>query len=313
MKKKSKNAIALLITIFFIIAITIAVGIGLKNINTASKYVENEKFMLQTTMILDDVLTLLQTSKELDDITKDATGEAFNIFLSQASFIPIESGDIQVSIELKSARAKFNPNSLINTNKNVNEARVNALKQYLSKYMVNNEYVSILLDNMGGIKENIPYNSEIFYDKPYLYRDYINSTKHLSEINQFYLDLFGENNLKESTDNKFEADLNQLFYFSNDKNMTIDLNYATAQTFELILGTDRQRAILLSENENVYYKIEELNLSPEEKVILLGFKTSFFEPYLEVIVEIKQKDKSAIINFEYDIKEKKGYNFAYEI
>ena len=313
MKKIRRDAIALLITVFFIIAITIAVGIGLKNINTASKYVENEKFMLQTTIILDDVLTLLKTSKELDDIIKDATGETFNIFLSQASFIPIESGDIQVSIELKSARAKFNPNSLINTDNSINEARINALKQYLSKYMVNNEYVSILLDNMGGIKENIPYNSEIFYNNPYLYRDYISSSKHLAKINQFYIDLFGENNLKESTEDKFEADLNQLFYFSKDKNITIDLNYATAQTFELILGTDRQRAISLSEHEDIYYKMSELNLKPEEKSVLAGFKTSFFEPYLEVIVEIQQKDKSAIINFEYDIKEKKGYNFAYEI
>ena len=43
----------------------------------------------------------------------------------------------------------------------------------------------MMLDMMSEVKEDLAYNSEIFYDKTNLFRDYIVSRKHLSEIDDF--------------------------------------------------------------------------------------------------------------------------------
>jgi len=303
-RKREKNAIALLITVFFVMAITVAIGIGLRQVKEASMHVEGERFMLQTSMILDDVLNILQTSKEIDQVIAKKSSEVFFVFLSSVSFIPFQTSNLKVSIEIKSARSKFNPNSLMDGNNTM--ARADVLREYMSKNMVNREYVNILLDVMGKIKEDESYNSAIFNDKPSLFRDYLVSQKHLDEVNDFYMKSYHDNNLK-------NIDFENLFYFSKYRDEKIDLNYATPQTWEMMLGCDRVRGEQLSLGGGTYNSLANVDLNDEEKIALAKFNTSFFEPYLDVLVEISQESQSAKIKFEYDISTKKGSNFVYEI
>ncbi len=301
MKHSSKKGIALLITLFFIMAITISIGVGLKQLKDASNSIEGENFLLQSNVILDDVLKILQNDKNLEEIAKDDSGEAFSVFLSQASFIPFESSGIKVVMELKSARSKFNVNA-------INTRNIFFLKQYVGRYMVNGDYVDILQDFTHGNRNNqeeISYNSDIFYTKPELFRAYIVSKKHLDEINEFYTTTYHDNSLK-------NINFNNLFYYSDDANYKIDLNHATPDVWEMMLGCDKLRARELS--SGVYEKMDDIVLNDDEKKILrTAFKTSFFEPYLDVSVEIIQNSQSAKISFEYNMKTKKGYNFVYEI
>ena len=284
-------------------AITVAVGIGLKQVKEASHHVENENFMIQTSVILEDVMQILKTSQQLNDIN---SSEDFFIFLSQTSFIPLQSNDIRVNIELNSARSKFNVNALVDSNTTADKNKVEALKVYLNKQMVNSEYVGILLDNMGGIKEDLSYNSAIFNEKPYLFRDYISSLRHLNEINSFYEKTYHDNSLK-------NIDFEKLFYFSSYKNNFIDLNYATPQTWELILGCDKTRAQQLSLGTGAYTSLDDLGLSDDEKLNMSHFSTSFFEKFINVTIEIEENFQNGKIMFEYDINKKKGSNFVYEI
>ena len=106
--KSNRSAIALLITMFFIIAITVAIGVGLKQVNKASEYVESEKLILQTNMLFDDVLTILNTSKELDFIRDmNMTGDDLEGFFSSLSIpgIPLAESGVIISLDLKSARS----------------------------------------------------------------------------------------------------------------------------------------------------------------------------------------------------------------
>ncbi|MDQ7066928.1 MAG: hypothetical protein Q9M40_02380 [Sulfurimonas sp.] len=57
--KRSKHAIALLITVMFIIVITVAIGVGLKQVNSASFQMKNEKFMYQSRLLIEDILKIL--------------------------------------------------------------------------------------------------------------------------------------------------------------------------------------------------------------------------------------------------------------
>ncbi|MEA3228743.1 MAG: hypothetical protein U9P38_06710 [Campylobacterota bacterium] len=311
-----KRGIALLITMIFIIAITVAIGVGLKQINVASQSVEREAFIIETSMILDDVLRVLESSKELDLILKgddeDIKREAFYIFLSQVAFIPFESSGIKMSLEISSARSKFNPNGVfdINSTANTNEdhfQRVEALISYLNFYEINAEYVNILVDMISGVKEDMSYNSDIFNQQPYLFRDYIVSEKHLDEINSFYMKTYRENKLK-------NINFKNLFYYSKDKERyKIDLNYATVEVWQLLLGCDQIRAQQLSDEAGAYSKLEDLVLSDDENLSLARFKTSYFEPILDVKVEIMKDELNTQIKFEYDMQTKKGSNFVYEI
>lgn len=300
-----RPAIALLITVFFIIAISISLGISLKQVKDASNEVEKEAFMLQSTLILEDVTNILKNSQELDAVVQDNSVETFFLFLSEVSFIPFESNGMKVSIEITSARSKFNINSLLDAN-STNPQKALAMQAYMSNFAINDSYVGILLDNMSQIKEDNSYNSAIFNDNPYLFRDYISSIKHLEEINNFYMQNTHENAIS-------KINFEKLFYFSRPQNYIVDLNYATAQTWRLMLGCDELRAEELALGGGMYIKEEDLLLSDVEKEMLKRFTTSFYEPYLDVKVEISKNDQSAFIRFEYDMKTKKGSNFVYEI
>ena len=293
----SRRGIALLITVFFIMLITLSVGAGLKYINSASKSMQSEQFILQSSIILDDVLKLLENPEILPKIE---SADDFAIFLGESSFIPFESNGVSVVIEISSARSRINPNTLIT------EPRIEAFKNYLILKMVNTEYADMLSDAIGGIKEDMSYNTDIFTQKPYLFRDYIASAKHLEELNDSYLKRYRDNSLE-------NIDMDELFHVSKDKNSTLDLNYATASSWELMLGCDKGRAEVLSSGAGTYSEPADLGLSETEKLSLEKFQTSFFEPFVYVKIAISQKDSTANIMFEYNIELKKGSDFVFEV
>ncbi len=300
----NKKGIALLITLLFIMAISVSIGTGLKYVNDTSAEVENENFLFQSSVITDDILTLLKNSKELDVLVKDASVEGLFLFLSQSNFIPFEISDLKISMEISSARAKFNPNTLAGDDNTVGLKKIDALKEYMQKYRVNHIYVDILLDNMRP--ESLSYTSSIYDENPTLFREYIASDAHLEKINDFYTQTYYDNNLK-------NIDLQKLFYPSPDRQTKIDLNYATPEVWEMILGVDKKRAKQLSLGGGSYFDLESLDLNEDEIQALSRFEVSYFEPNLDISLNIRKDDKSAHIRFEYDMTTKQGLNFSYDI
>ncbi|MEA3371128.1 MAG: hypothetical protein U9Q40_07295 [Campylobacterota bacterium] len=301
-----RSAIALMITLFFIMAISVVLGISLKQLKEATHEVENANFTLQTSVILDDVLTILKNSADLNAIYKDGSKETLYIFLSEASLIPFEIDGIKVLIELKSARTNLNINSLVDSNGTANIKRVKALEEYLFNYNVNSEYVSMLVDSMSKVKDDMSYNSAIFNENTHLFRDYIASKEHLEEVNGFFTKSFNDNALDEIA---FE----KLFYYSKERDSKVDLNYVNAELWRLLIACDELRAEELSLGGGSYEKLEDLNLNEEEKMALEVFSVSFYEPFLDISVEINEGASAAKIRFEYDMKSKKGSNFVYDI
>ena len=301
-----KKGIALLITLMFIIAITVSIGVGLSYTKRAQNTLSDENFLFQSNIILNDVLTLLKSSEEMK-LIKDV--DTLNIFLAQSSFIPFESSGISITLEITSARSKLNLRSLLSPDKKtINLAKVNLLRAYFSKNMVNNSYVDILLDGIGGVKEDLSYNSDIFNNNETLFRDYFVSKKHLDIYNEFYKNSFYDNSLELV---KFD----KLFYYGDDNNASysIDLNYVSRELWEMMLGVDEVRAEELALGAGSYSKDAIPELSLEETASLKNFKTSYYEAIVDVKVEIMQDKSSAKIAFEYDIAKQKGYNFSYEI
>ena len=298
-----RDAIALLVTMFFIIAISVTVGVGLKQVKESSAEVQNMSFMIQANLIIDDILRVLKESKELEEID---SSEALFAFLNQNSFTSFHSNDTKVFLKIQSAKSKFNINALSESNNSVNIQRVALLREFLDRHFINGSFVDILLDMMSGYREDMLYNSNIFDTKPTLFRDYITSSEHLDEAVDYYISAYHDN-LRQ------KIDFTNLFNFSEDKNSSIDLNHVTTDVWSLILSCDGQRAKELARNRGTYTKVQDLELNEIEKENLLAFRTTFFEPVLSVSVEVLKNNQAAKFSFEYDIKTKKGTNFIYEI
>jgi len=293
MKTVYKNGIALLITLFFLMAITISIGIGFKHVNEAKASIKDENFLLQTNIILDDVLTFLEKSPELKNMqTNDGV---FDIFLAQSEFIPLEMENIKVAISIKSARAKVNINDLLESN---STQQIPQFQEFLNSYNVNLSYIDMLKDSVG---KNDPPMTYILDEKPNFFREYIASYKHLEEINEFYTNTYYENSLS-------QIDFKELFYFGHETNSTninsycIDNNYLTPWARHMIEG-------MSLEDAEAYEAVD------SNETDINGFKLCSGEErlYIDVNLEIIQNNNKAKIGFEYDIKHTKGYNFSYEI
>ncbi len=306
MKFMEKRGIALLITLLFIVAITASIGIGLKQINDASKELKNQNFMLQSRIVLDDVLNIINNSAQIKNIAKDGSISELNDFLSKVSLLPFDLNGLHVSIEIQSARSRFNINDLVNSTGKPNISRVEILKEYVSRYNINSGFIDLLLDNMGKIKEDMSYNTPIFNDKPTLFRDYIASKKHFDEIVGYYEKIYNDNSVQ-------KIDFDKLLYFSAKKGDFIDLNYATPEVWQMMLGVDNAKALALSNGSGTYATIDDLDLTDVQKERLSKFQTSFFEPFLNVQVKLEQGEQKTYIQFQYDIKTQKGSNFVYEL
>lgn len=299
----NRSAIALMITLFFIIAISISLGIALKQVKSVSTEVSRQNFTMQSSIIVDDVLNLLKSSPELEAI--DSSDSLF-AFLAQAAFIPFESSGIKMLIEIKSARSKLNINTLVDAKFKKVQNRIDAFSSFMAQYNVNPVYGDIIVDSMSKVKADNSYYSDIFNENPYLFRDYIISMKHLESINGFYAKTYNENSLQ-------KIDFEKLFSFSRDRTTKVDVNYASREVWRLLLGCDELRAEQLSLGAGAYAKVEDLGLSPEELLALNRFKVEYFEQFLDVKVTIESGKLSSILRFEYDMNQKKGSNFVYEI
>jgi len=296
-----KNAIALLITIFFIMLITISIGVGLKFANDASKTMKSELFLFQNSILIEDILAVLKKSPDLEKVK---TPEDLYMFLETTPAIPFESNGLEVLIEIQSARSKINPNSF--TTKEKKEI----FENFLMSKMINTQYAMMLYDLIGKIKPDGGYNTDIFNENSRLFRDYIVSEEHLGELQKIYEKKYRESSLQ-------DLNFKELFYIAPDLNgstYSIDINYATPLAWEFMLGCDEQRALGLYEKEEVYTE-ENLNiyLSEDEVKRLVLFNYGNYVPLLDIKVTIMQKDRRSNIRFEYNIQEKKGSNFVFEV
>jgi len=312
--KASKRGIALLITLFFIISITLAVGIGLKQVNEARGEIERENFMIQTSVILDDVLKILTKMSKEYDVQNDADGEGFYTFLAESAFIPFESSGVKTSIEISSARSKLNINVIADVNRTTTKE---ALESYFEGRMIGIEYVDMIFDVVRGKRVEQDYKTNIVYERPLLFKEgknYISSLENLKEINEFYKLSYHDNKIDKIA---FE----NLFYFSGDNNYSLDLNCIAQSAKDVIWASD---VVYVEDNELNEEDIEEgsycdvsfcASLSEEEKTNLkLKYNaTCIPQRHINVVVEVMQNNQSATIAFEYNMDSKRGSNFVYEL
>jgi len=287
-----RKAIALLLTVFFIMAITLSIGIALKYIKNTQNDISSEMFLYQSSMVFNDVVKMLKNSKDLNQIKDE---DSLKLFLENSSSIPFKSHGLELDIEINSARGRVNANIFNNQN------RLDRLKAYLSQKGIDIEYANMLSDLQSGIKIDGSYNTDIFEIYPELFRDYISSYEELRFLNQIYINRFHSNIIE-------KLDVENFFYISKDKDTAIDLNFASKDVFRFLTGCGEERAIELTQGD--YKNMQDLKLTKERKKEIAKFKISFYEPILDVKISVRQGKNRVKMQFEYDITKKSINNIT---
>lgn len=295
--RNKRPAIALLITLFFVISVTAAVGVSIIQLRLSAKQVREGKCLIQSSMVLDDLLTLLKTTPLLDQV-KDA--HSMQYFLHNASIIPVALENLNVKINIHSAMGRFNINTL---------SSFKPFQEALSGYMVQYEvsdvayFQDLLIDCMSGKKSE--YRTDIFDAMPWLYRERIVSMAHLEQIIDYYVLSRHDNNIR-------NIPWEQLIRFAPSDDRKIDANHITPQLWQLLLPEITEDiAVDLASNEFVYERNEDLSLADEELEQLEPFDLSYYLPRTLIEVDVKRNDQNVHVAFEYDLKLKKGGHFDY--
>ena len=299
MSPLNRRGVALLITLFFIIAITAAVGVSLMNLKKSGDELHKARFLLQSSAIVEDVLALMKESDKLG-VVSDA--DSLSLFLLSAGFIPLELKELLVKIEITSAMGHVNINTLA-----ASEGFQKALIEYMIRFNVQDpNYMSeLLIDCMGGYKG--VYKTNIFDEMPDLYRERIVSQRHFKTIIDFYV--------RERHDNAvIKLPWNELVRFDDSNITAVDANYITPALWQMYIpGLQEERAFELAAGEGMYNTLHDIDLSPEEKTELAKFNLSFFQPTVRMDIEIFENNSSAHVAFDYDLSSKKGKHFEFGI
>ena len=269
------------------------------NLKKSGEALHEARFLLQSGAVVEDVLALMREADKLGAVN-DA--ESLSIFLFTAGFIPLELKELLVKIEITSAMGHININTLA-----ASKEFQQALIEYMVRFNVQDAYYmsDLLIDSMGGNKE--VYKTNIFDEMPELYRERIVSRRHFEKVLDFYV--------RERHDNTIsKLPWDTLIRFDDSNVTVIDANYITPALWQMYIpGLDEERAFELASGEGTYNTLEDIDLSPEERVELAKFKLSFFQPTVRMDIEILENNSSAHVAFDYDLISKKGKHFEFGI
>ena len=306
MKRQQRSGIVLLITLFFIITITVIVGVSLKQLQEANSQLQENRFLAQSAITLEDVLKMVGQAERFGDINDTLS---LNLFLTEAAMIPVETGQLSGMITLQSARERID----INTLKDSKPLRT-TLERYLSESMqvADARYlVYLLMDCMGGFREE-GYSTDIFDRQPWMYRDRIVNKMHFDQILDFYVQSRRDPSV-------YKVPWEQLIRFGDTKSVNIlDANYLTPELWAMLLvdkypSSDELET--LAHPAEPYESVADLPLSEETAQMLAEeFGLGFYAPVVDVKLMLQEGEThQAAISFEYDLKTKKAGRFDYAI
>lgn len=295
-----RKAVALLMTLLFIIAISAVLGISLMQLKQGNREVAGGHFLVQSSAMVEDILSVLGN---VDKVAKVSDAASLRQFLDVAALLPLRAEGVAVSISLRSEMGKLNINTLSASQK-FQETLINHMRY---GYNVQEPvYLSeLLMDCMDGEREF--YRTDIFEYLPELYRERIADSEHFEQILDYYVRTRRDRSV-------YDLPWEQLMRFDERNSTRIDVNYVSAELWQMLLpGVGPEKAAAVAEHAIAYEEWGDLGLSEDDMVQLNDFNLSYYEPVVHVGVRIIENNQSADIAFDYDLSTKKAKEFSYDI
>ncbi len=294
----SRHGIALMITLFFIIAITAAVGISLSQFTQAKLSRNDNGFLVQTAVILDDVMTFVRNDARINSV-EDAKSMAS--LVQYASLIPIKSNGLEVTVRVNSAYHAPNINTLGHS-----KVLQEALKDYCYANQVRDvEYLlDLLRDSMDA--EDGP-RTNLLDTLPWMRHERIADMDHLQQILDYYV-------LNRRDDSVNAIAWREIVRFDEQNSTAMDLNQLSPEAWRLVAPAmidEKVKHLVRYRGNFESYADLELDEDTQEKIEALDGR--FYMPVLHIALDIRQADNKAVIEFEYEIETKKARIIKYEV
>jgi len=298
----SRPAIALIITLFFIMAMTLLVGISSGLSDRALKRVEKERFLIQANRISHDVVTML------GQITKDLNGsDDLDMLIDLPVLLDDEVSGMHVEITFESASSKLNINSLVDENGTIQKEYYNLLENVL----INNQvldpslFLSLVADTIDSDIEERIVDSEIATLDPFYSNGEIIDMKHFNKIIEQYILMRDDLAIKEIPWSKIISTVGA----------KIDVNHVTPELFGEIFPNFAPDEVLeyTIGRQDTYNSMEDLEVDDFTKEHLQKLGISFYEPLVKCSVLLKVNEQTGIISFYYDLSGKNASEFNIEI
>ncbi len=152
-----RSAIALMLTLFMLLAMSAAIGISLTLFQKSFRAYEGNKFRVQSAILMHDAVGIMQA------LVKDVSTseEAFAMLVQSGEELPLRIGSIDMVLKLRAKNAKFN------INRYNREKHYEKLYAYLLGYELQRPgyFLDMIEDTLDSDTEEKQYGTErILYD-----------------------------------------------------------------------------------------------------------------------------------------------------
>jgi len=306
-RPRSRRGIVLLITLFFIMAITMVLGVSLTQLKKGQDQLERTRMMAQSAIVLEDAMAMIKEySSEID--TNDSGQIDMLIGFAYPTPFPLPlpaTSEVQGTLGFESADSRLNINMLARS-KPLQEL----FRAYCSEfYIADPDYlIRLLADASSGEKEL--YDTDLFDTMPWLYRERIVDMAHLQMLLDHYVLNYRDGNV-------YRIPWERLFRFGERENdALLDIAYVSAELWHFLAPQLSEEAIqTLVDNGTGNY---DDNLSALDPDILETLKQAglTLAPAPRIAVTLNlfgSGDAQARIRFEYDLKTHLAQRFDYAL
>lgn len=274
---KRRNGVVLLVTIMMIMLLMGLVGMFLTKTKESKDSVTYEFAMLQTNMMMRNVLESLREIK-LDQNM---------LFLASKIPLPVNFGSSSAIIKLDSAQKYINIGLLIkesiNKENNKRDAITNSFIEYLRQYDLKEPYLFLHILQDSVDKDNESRNgleSEIVESFPAFREGDIFNELHLAQMIDYYFDKSGDAKI-------YEVPFSEMFSF---KNTVIDINYASMEILEFLFDDIEQYVLrAIYEHEEIYEKKSDLEDEFTKETVELLFSKRMGQEFSISTSQLKVK------------------------
>jgi hypothetical protein len=318
-----RSAIALLVSITFLVAILSSLAISIKYSNDSTDSYSNTKVLLQVDTIAKDVEDILKKYPNLNN------AENFANMIENSKYIEYTHQENHIKLRLYSARSKLSIKN-IEENQYIRAGFVEYLRSNGVIYPEN--FVAMIVgkeqqndqnnqnqqndDKDSKDKENttnkdnnkapqkreatgiVATDTEVYIK--------IDSSEGLQKSIKEYVSIYGDFAL-------LDIDFSSILSYKNTK---VDINYISLDIAKILLpNVDENILLSLVQSSQIYTEDNDIiSLGiPASDMSKISSAISYFEGVFLVDIEYSYKNRKSYIYFEYNIDQKKGEEFEFFI
>ena len=301
MTQSNKKGIVLFVTLMMIMLLLAVVSIFLNKTKESKDNITYERALVQTNLIMQDLLSYLKKIKFDEDM----------IYYAAKAPFPLGFDNSNVIIKIDSAQKYIDINSLIKDSVK-NNITADKFVSLLYRHNISQPelLLNILQDTIDTDIEdkNSGLQSEIILSVPTFRNGKVYNKMHLDIIIDYYFNKTGDNQI-------YNFPFSDIFGYSNSM---IDMNFVSMEVMNILFEDANSYLLeIIAEHKKVYDKLEDLPFddyyTKKIKKPILGHSISTTTSFLKIHMDLNYKTQfKSTLSFDYNINSKGITNYSIE-